>query len=270
MKVLSILLLSIVVLAGCSNNPTFPSATQVVLQAYLYADQPVQDIHVGSSRAIGGSDSIDTPIADATISLVRNGVRYSLSPNPSLPGSYIYPGKDLTVKIGDQFGIEVDYGGQVITAATVVPTKPEQLALSTSTLRFQLDSVQSRFGNRARINGLDSALIAWSNPNSEYYYVVLESIDQNRQLLRPDSNFTRRFVSEPTNQSTYRINNNAILYTGKHVLKLYHVDKEYADLYRSRLQDSRALNEPLTNVTNGLGIFSAFASDSLSFSVVLQ
>ena len=112
--------------------------------------------------------------------------------------------------------------------------------------------------------------MAWSNPTAGYFYVVIESIDSSRQFLRNDSVFTRRFVSNPTNEASYTINNNSILYTGRQVLTLYHVNKEYADLYLSRQQDTYSLNEPLTNVHNGLGIFSAFASDSLYFSVVLE
>jgi len=271
MKTISFVFLVLAVLcAGCKNNPVFPSETQVVLQGYLYASEPVRDISLASSFAIGSSDSTQTPISNASVTLIKNSTRYQLSPNGAQPGYYQYGGSDLSVNTGDDFRIEVDYDGQVITAETIVPPKPEQLALSVNTLRFQTDSVQSRFGARTRINGLDTALVTWSNPAGEYYYVVIESIDPNRQLIRPDTLFTRRFVSEPTNQAVYRINDNTILYTGRHVLRLYHVNKEYADLFRSRVQDSRALNEPLTNVNNGLGIFSAFASDSLFFSVTLH
>ncbi|MDA3862202.1 MAG: hypothetical protein PF445_13365 [Melioribacteraceae bacterium] len=51
---------------------------------------------------------------------------------------------------------------------------------------------------------------------------------------------------------------------------LYRVNKEYVDLYESRDQDSRNLNEPLTNIENGLGVFSAFASDSVYFNAVKE
>ena len=35
---------------------------------------------------------------------------------------------------------------------------------------------------------------------------------------------------------------------GKHRVKVCRVNQEYADLYQSRNQDSRDLNEPLTNI----------------------
>ena len=271
MKTTSIILVFIALIcAACNNNPIFPNDTQVVLQAYLYANQPVKDIQVMSSIAIGSSDTTNTPITNASVALLRNGQRYQLSASTGSPGYYSYQGNDLTVKTGDDFRIEVVVDGQTVTAETVVPAKPEQIALSVQTISFQLDSVQSRFGARTRVNSSDSAVVTWSNPTGDYFYVVVESVDPSRQLIRPDSTFTRRFVSDPTNQFRFLVNDNSILYTGKHVVRLYHVDKEYASLYRSRTQDSRTLNEPLTNVKNGLGIFSAFASDSLFFNVVLK
>ena len=271
MKTTSIILIFIALIyTGCNNNPEFPNDTQVVLQAYLYANQPVKDIQVMSSIAIGGSDTTNTPISNASVALLRNGQRFQLSASAGSPGYYSYQGNDLTVKTGDDFRIEVVVGGQSVTAETVVPTKPDQIALSIQTLTFQMDTLQSRIGMRTRVNSTDSAVVTWSNPNGDYFFVVVESIDPSRQLIRPDSMFTRRFISDPTNQSRFLVNDNSVLYTGKHVVRLYHVDKEYANLYRSRTQDSRTLNEPLTNVNNGLGIFSAFASDSLFFNAVLK
>ena len=221
--------------------------------------------------AIGGSDSVETPITSASVVLVKSGVRYTLVPNSAQPGYFVYTGNDLVVRTGDDFRIELDANGQHVTAETIVPPAPEQMVFSTRSLHFQVDSVSARFGGiRTVINGLDTASVTWSNPNQEYFFVVIESIDPNRQLMRPDSLFTRRFISQPTNQNFYRVNPNSILYTGQHMLRLYRVNKEYADLYRSRVQDSRTLNEPLTNVQNGLGIFSAFASDSAAFNVILN
>ncbi len=77
----------------------------------------------------------------------------------------------------------------------------------------------------------------------------------------------RRFVFPPTNRNEYRINAMQLTHLGKHIVKVYRVNQEYADLYGSRQQDSRELNEPLTNIHGGLGIFSAFNSASAIFTV---
>lgn len=46
------------------------------------------------------------------------------------------------------------------------------------------------------------------------------------------------------------------------------VNDEYVNLYNSLNQDSRELNEPYTNIQNGLGIFTAFNSDTLYLQVI--
>ena len=81
----------------------------------------------------------------------------------------------------------------------------------------------------------------------------------------------RPFISSPTSNSEYRINFLNMTYYGEHRIRVIRVNQEYADLYTSRLQDSRDLNEPLTNIENGLGVFSAFNSgDYKAFHVVRE
>ncbi len=46
------------------------------------------------------------------------------------------------------------------------------------------------------------------------------------------------------------------------------VNEEYAPLYATLQQDSRDLNEPFTNITGGLGVFTAFAADTTSVTVI--
>ncbi len=258
---------------SCNNNPIVPDETQVVLRGYLYANKPVQDIQITSSVSIASGDTAYPPISNATVVLTRNGMRFPLSTDVVQPGHYYYAGNDLSVNAGDDFTIDVDHDARHITAETVVPRKPEQVAISVNTLRFQRDTIQTPVGIRTTVTGLDTATVTWSNPNGEYFYITTESVDLSRQLLRDSTSgglFSFRFISQPTNQAAFRINDNSILYTGTHLLRVYHVNKEYADLYRSRRQDSRVLNEPLTNVKNGLGIFTSFASDSLYFTVTLE
>lgn len=57
------------------------------------------------------------------------------------------------------------------------------------------------------------------------------------------------------------------LITWPHEAEVYRVNGEYAQVYENRTQDSRDLNEPPSNIRNGLGVFSAFNSLSVSFEV---
>ena len=55
---------------------------------------------------------------------------------------------------------------------------------------------------------------------------------------------------------------------GRHRAIVYRVNQEYADLYNNRVQDSRDLNEPPSNIRGGLGVFSAFNSVAREFDLV--
>jgi hypothetical protein len=183
-------------------------------------------------------------------------------------------GNDLLVQSGDQYTIQVTYDGITASAETNVPPKPVGLSTNITTITFSKDSVSTPFGGRfERLTTSDSLIVSWRNPEAGAYYVVMESIDPNRASIRSDtfpSFRNMRFVAEPTTDDHYRAFEQDINYTGKHRITLYRVNQEYVDLYKSREQDSRSLNEPLTNVRNGFGIFTAFASDSLFIDVVLQ
>lgn len=270
-----LLLVVLPLLYSCQSNPVVPEATQIVLQAYLYASEPINAITVMLSRPLTSSDTSNTLLANANVSLIKNGTQFQLTPSRQNAGNYYYSGTDLQVQSGDQFEIEVTYNGTTATAVTVVPGKPVGLTIDTSTVVFTKDSVATRFGSSfARLTASDSVIISWNNSSQLPYYVVVESVDSTRQPLSSDSlgnfNFTRRFVAEPTTNNYYRVPQSDINYTGKYKITLYRVNQEYVNIYASRQQDSRSLNEPLTNVKNGLGIFTAFASDSTFFNVELN
>ncbi|MCX6136648.1 MAG: DUF4249 family protein [Ignavibacteriales bacterium] len=261
--------------AGCTDNPSIPEEKQLVLQAYLYADQPVTEITVMQSRPVSSGDAANELVSEASVILQKGGSNYTLTPSSGAAGKYFYAGNDLRVSSGDQFSITVSANGMTATSATVVPERPAGLQTTLAAMTFTHDTLTGRAGEmRVRINSADSMEVSWTNPNGGAYYVVIESVDSARQLMRTDSLIGRerafRFVTEPTTTGGYRVNPSSIQYTGQHKIVLYKVNQEYVNLYTSRQQDSRSLNEPLTNVKNGMGIFTAFASDSTFINVVLQ
>ena len=114
--------------------------------------------------------------------------------------------------------------------------------------------------------------IEWEGNGSDLYYVSVENVESDPDTV--ESGFPgpggpdgpgRMMISAPTTNTFYSIRNMEISLYGRHEVKVYHVNQEYADLYISRQQDSRDLNEPLSNIQNGLGIFSAFSSVTLYF-----
>ena len=108
--------------------------------------------------------------------------------------------------------------------------------------------------------------VNWEQVNDALCYILVENIDTNPVAVVSKFNQKPgRFISQPIAAGEYTVNAMMMTHLGKHRVKIYRVNQEYADLYQSRNQDSRDLNEPLTNIVNGLGVFSAFNSDSVFF-----
>ncbi|MGE5498710.1 MAG: DUF4249 family protein, partial [Syntrophothermus sp.] len=218
------------------------------------------------------------PVSDAQVILYKNGTAYTLSPNPSSPGYYIYNSGDLSIEPGSSFRLEVNYQGNNITASTVVPQKPQNVTISDTTLKLAPLTIS---GPGMGGFGMDttSIYVKWDNPDSSLYYVVLENLEASPTAINTNTGggkdggpggFMRRMTFPPSPAKEFVIARRNLTYYGRHKAIVYKVNQEYADLYESRNQDSRNLNEPLTNIKNGLGVFSAFASQVVYFTVVSQ
>jgi hypothetical protein len=256
-------LIGVLVAIGCRTSPTVPYHAQLVVRGYLYAHQPVTDIEVTSTVPLSSSDTVGTPITDATVTLVKHGVRYALTPTTSAAGYYHYAGADLAVAVGDTFDLAVLNGGRTATARTTVPPAPTGLALSSTQLVI----------DTTRLTAPKSIVVRWSNAPTNYYVTVVNSAEANPAKipgLPSGGGMTTStlFISAPTQDDSAVLGPSSVHYLGRQRVRLYRVPPEYAALYHSREQDSRDLNEPATNVHGGLGIFSAFAGDSAFFTVI--
>jgi len=262
-------ILLVLTILGCNNNPTgTEDSNTLVVEAFLYSGEPINDIRLTGTVDIGSSDTTAPPVNDAEVRLIKNGNTYQLIQDPDRTGYYIYQGSDLTVEPGDNFFLEINYSGIRVSSSTTVPPTPSNLSLPDSVLILQAESgFTGGFGEQ----DTNSVVLKWENPDSSLYYVVLENLEANPEEIStgsfPGFDIVRRTTFSPSATSEFVIARRNLTYYGKHAAILYRVNQEYADLYESRNQDSRNLNEPLTNINNGLGVFSAFASDTVYFEV---
>lgn len=173
---------------------------------------------------------------------------------------YHYPGSDLVVGAGGVFGLGVSRGSESIPATTVVPSPPEGSTVSSDVLEV-VDLT-------AGLGGLIGRRI---NPGRGLYLVVVDNLETDPvQIQAPEFiGGARLFVSAPTSVDSTTIRQLSLIYLGEHRIRLYQVNQEYADLYEGRVQDSRDLNEPPSNILGGLVVFSAFSSSEGTFTASL-
>jgi hypothetical protein len=246
-----------------------------VVEAYLYSNERVKNIRITETLPIQSIDTIAPPLKDATVVLKKLNKEYLLQYD-NQSSSYFYPAADLEVKPNDNFEIMVKNKDRIATASTVVPLATRGLNLSDTKilipqifLNFQTrDQIVFLFAN-ARLT------VNWDNTDNQLHFLSIESLDKFDPIFPKDfppgviTLFrTFRFVSAPNRTSSYEIVGLSLETYGRYRVKVYRVNKEYADLYENQTQDSRDLNEPPSNINNAFGVFSAFASDSAFFEVV--
>ena len=271
------LLINILFGACEEENLNNIAESQFVVEAFIYAGEPINDIRIKTTFPLTDEEDTSAPINDATVTLIKNGERYDLVASGT-DGFYNYPDNDLTVETDDIFQLEIVYSGITATAETTVPTPTTGLQLSQDslfvpTLPFggppdTLVMVIRDFLNNSSIEA------SWDNPEEDLYFMVVESVSDTLDPIFPaqviDALSRFRFVSEPTDASSLTFLAGTLESFGTYAVKVYHINQEYADLYENREQDSRDLNEPPSNMTNALGVFSAFNSQEAFFEVARE
>jgi hypothetical protein len=276
-----IYLLTVISVVGCTKNENYQNSDNlIVLEGYLYQGSPVDSIHITKAVTFESEDTIYPPVNDASVYIEWNDKKYELENIDS--GFYKYPGIDLDIKVGEKYNISILYKGKETTSSTVVPTIPQEIAISGTTLYVDTTFTFTMPGSSDENS--DGITITWDNPDNDYFFVVIENTDPNASDIEfstgsfPGGGFGGpggapsgdmfRFRSSPFKGNEYTINSRSLEKYGKHGVKIYRVNQEYADLYENRQQDSRNLTEPITNVKGGLGIFTAFSYSETEFSVV--
>ena len=263
--IIFVFLTILVCLTGCTKDTLLePTEDQIVVRGYIYAGEPVSDIQITKTLPLGSEETQAPPVNDASVSLVKDGTSYTLVASAGDSGYYHYAGDDLAIEYGDEVEIQVDYVGETVSGKTIVPYPPEEVTASSNELVVPDEFIRGEMNDSTM-----SLTITWKEDESSLFYVVAECADEDpAEIATFDGGGgmgMRRFVFPPTNNNEYQIHRFSLSYYGNYVAKVYRVNQEYADLYQSRNQDSRDLNEPLTNIENGLGVFSAFASQAVYF-----
>jgi hypothetical protein len=265
------LLILIIALGACTKIELSGSKTdKAVLQGYLYANQPITEIQITRIIPKDATENLSLPITDAQVYISTEGKKYQLTHNPQRQGFYEYKGTDLKVIAGKKYEIEFEYFGRTTTAETIVPDAPKSVSMTPKTIYV---SRITGFMDLINLGSVDDMELTWNNTNQDYYYMVITNLETNPVKIIDDNAFPNRptgnfnFTSTPTRAGNFTIRFQQLEQFGKHRIRLFKVNKEYADLYDSQQQDSRNLNEPITNVKNGLGVFTAFNMDSIFFEV---
>ncbi len=216
-----------------------------------------------------GGEAID----NAIITLSKPAGSWVLLHNSDSAG-YYYPEESIPMEPGDTFSLKIEVDDAILRARTVVPEVPPEITLSASSISIpKIDD----FMEQGSLEFPDPIELAWENPEVNYYFFRIENIEDSPESIMPDppddmpfarGGFVFQMITRPVNGESHMISMRDLTHFDTHRVIVYSVNQENVNLYETQEQDTRKLNEPYSNIENGLGIFTSFSSDTLFFEVI--
>ncbi len=274
-EILNVILafLILIYVSGCTeSSPLISDEDLMVVWGFVYANEPITDIKLTRTLPLDADSSSEfSTINDAEVAVIVNGDRFECELASGDSGIYQYLANDLSINSGDQTSIEIEWQGQSIKGESTVPQPPSGLELESNIMEIPNFSDRQSF-MEWRQSENQEVVVTWETESEDdWFYVVLKNLEQNPTPIEINSTFSERMreiIFPPVQDNSYRIRLPLIKFLGLHEIQVYRVNREYVDLYESRAQDTRDLNEPLTNIEGGLGVFSAFNSSKINMTVI--
>lgn len=260
-----VIALFILFMSSCSDDNQNTSDSPLVVEAYLHINRPFK-VAVSNLTSVAATDvdHLTVTVSNDEETILLNSI-----------GDGLYSSDDniLVKEEGGDYVLNFMDNNKQVTALTIVPSRPENFQLSESEISIEPIDFSSGFPSQGGISD-ESIELTWENPEKGYYFTYFENMEDDPELINDIQNNTgedaptRFFRSEPTQESSTEIGYSQFEYYGKYNVILFHVNADYAGLYKEQ-ENSSSLNltSPFTNVVNGLGIFTAIHSDTVVLNV---
>ena len=292
---------SCLLVAACQADRTPESlfgpnaAGELVLDGLLIVGRPLPPLFVTQTVATGDGDSPRHAVVSDAVVEIRQAdrvFRYVLDPDAS-PFQYSPPPDPPVVAPETKYEMVVTAMGNTARATTVTP-RPFRVREGV-VLDQKTESVQRRLKTFAdladevflapenRVVYKAGFLEARFNPiDVPGYQVGIVSLDRNADELDREigEDTPDRTGSSPAIESTegsVRLPWFAIYFNGRHLMRIYAVDRNWYDYVRSGPEAQEGwfgglagenFRRPLFHVEGGIGLFGSASVDSLGFVVV--
>jgi hypothetical protein len=241
-----------------------------IVEAYLIAGQPISLKVKKEIAYTEDTSNTEAPINGLDIKISDGTNTYALT---SLDSGLYQSDSKVKLAVGKTYTLSFVYNGKSVTASTVIPTKPVDFASDVTSIARTKLNLSSGGGFGGGFDENTDVNLTWSNPKSDYHFVVVDNIETNPVLIVTlpttvtSAEINRRFRSQPVLGTATQLRSQQFEYFGKHNLVLLKVNPDYAALYNSTGSTSQNITTPPTTITNGLGIFTGVNADTLSFLV---
>jgi len=253
-------------MAACRKEGASPIfKDELVVEGYLREGQNVSLKLSRQTPFATDAKQSDEDINNLNITIECENRKYTLIPL----GKGSYSSNAFVIASGKTYSISFRYNNKLVTGTTTVPSHP--INVKQSATQIGIPSLSSfNPGSGSFPSFPDPVKISWSNADGSYYLVVTENIEANPESINSNSNGdtpARTFRDEPVQGSSTEIRAMQFQYFGKHRLIVYHLNPEYAALYKDNGSSSQNLTSAQTNLSNAKGVFTATSSDTLYLNV---
>ncbi len=259
------LIINSFLIVSCNQENIEQTETKTtIVEGYLYAGNPIDSLKVTQSFSYGQVEEEIITIDDLNITITDDNNQFELT---SI-GNGFYQNSNLIIEAGKSYQLEFERDGEIISAETYVP---ENNVTSISTTEVKLEQIEAGVFPTGGINIPDPVEVSWNNEDGDYYYVLIKNIETdpeyvNENIAQLDEQFL--FITEPQISDFYAIRTRQELTQyGTYQIIVFRVNPEYAALYESSGNSTLSLEEPPSNIINGLGIFTGVSSDTLYLEV---
>ena len=260
------LLTLLLISCNAVNNTTY--SPQIVIQGYLYANEPLDSIVVRQTIPIGSSTGNDL-ITNAAVTLSTGDTTYTLHQDASANGRYVSDGT-IIIQPGKTYLLRVAALGQVATSSTTVPLAIHLDSAKLDNKSLSLTNTDS-ITYPVLVDSLGSPGIHlwwWASPGSAGYGLEALSLDTTADTILDavssdlgDSGAMGRyrFFIQSTDEQIVWIQFTRF---GLNVVRALALDVNYENYILALYLSGSQFNNSTLNVTGGLGIFGSAARAS--------
>jgi hypothetical protein len=254
---------------SCSKESAISvPANKPVVEAYLIPGQ-VADIVITKEIPFDDSTQVQQTIDNLTVTINNEGKDY---PMKSIGGGHYV--SDIKILENKTYSLKFVSGeGKTVTSNTIVPARTKNFKADLTEITATPGGPGGHGSGPGGNTTGSFVALNWTNEPNGYYMIVVESIDPNAEAINSNNNpnggkgSPRRFRNRPDIMNTFELQSRQFQYYGLTNIILFHINPEYVALYNAPTNNSQNLQPPPSNVTNGLGIFTGVAADTIQILV---
>jgi len=260
----------VVFLCGCDNAIQSNYNEDIVVGAFLYANEPVDSIVLHRTTPFGSFyDDLDYAVENAQITITVDGVVHTLLPG-TRKGRYYLPSSELIIKGSKTYNLSItapnlQTGGQHhLSAITTVPMPIHLTSFA--------DSIRGKTFIFDTNNVASFAYLVTATPTdtSDHRYLLsVSALDTSFGLIHirrmEDSTIITKY-SEVATGPAIAVTARFLDWYGPNLITMYAIDTNWWDYQRQVPNFGGGTNyQPsLNHVTGGMGIFGSGARDTVS------